>query len=110
MSQHRLRTTVNGQPMFVMSGWDNQLQTFFLTIEDEKGEVIYSDIDDMPFTVLGLQPIQCFDFFVEKAEKYGVILPEPMIEAIKEDQVIEPMNRFVVWESSGEKKSDSCAI
>ena len=82
MSQHYFETTCKGKHITVLVGWDYGAQGFFMVIEDEEYEVIWSNLlhakNPFPKT---LEP------FLKVLEKIHITMPQPMIHEVIQDSI-----------------------
>lgn len=112
MSQHRYSTMHEKRPVCVLVGWDKPLQGFFLVIEYEDSmddEYLYSNLEDLSLVAFcGLPPT--FDHFSKKLQEFGIDLPGVMLQELEMDKRSNTGNRTVVYDMSGEVKSDSARI
>lgn len=102
MSQHycETRSSVSGEKVCVLMGWDRMLSNFFLVIEkgapeDNESDFIYSsDRDPGPLS----KPMT---YYQEKLADLGISVPSLMVEEIIRDQAHSVGNRQVNWNENG---------
>lgn len=95
MSQHVFRTTLNGQKIEVLAGWDRPLRGYFLVI----GLIGHKDMIDEPYLFSNLDIPEShpksFDYFREVLEEIGICVPQEMIEEIIRDGAVNKGNKRV---------------
>lgn len=93
MSQHVFKTTLDGEPVSVLLGWDRPLAYFFLVVEQlsEKndGIYLYSNLDDPGAVNCSL------DYFRQKLSELGISVPESMFIEAESDRKRNVGNRLV---------------
>ncbi len=86
----------------VLVGWDRPLQGFFLVIDEE-----HSD-GNMPLTVYTnlcekVPHPKTFDHFESVLKRFGVELPNALMEELLVDQKIQAGNKMVFWDQDGSR-------
>ena len=93
MSQHVFKTTLDGEPVSVLLGWDRPLAYFVLGVEQlsEKndGIYLYSNLDDPGAVNCSL------DYFRQKLSELGISVPESMFIEAESDRKRNVGNRLV---------------
>lgn len=98
MSQHRLVTSAIGaDKVEVLIGWDRPLSGFFAVVStpgcgDDEGSTLYSNLDER--LTRDVHP-KDFDFFLPRLAGLGIVLPEDIVEAVKQDGVENAGNKCV---------------
>lgn len=96
MSQHILRTSVDGQSLEVQMGWDSPMKWFYLVVspvcdDDELDNPIYSNLFESDPAAKDLE------YYLGVCEKLGITLPDDMVAGVREDQETGAMNRRVEY-------------
>jgi hypothetical protein len=101
MSQHRLRTLRNGEPVEVLLGWDRRLRCFFMVVEtcaqQEGGddEHLYDNLHEAdPFT-------KDLPYFRAKLAELGIAAPESLFVEVQRDAEHNAGNRRVEHQPDG---------
>jgi len=98
MSQHRLRTSAIGaHSVEVLIGWDRPMSGFFAVVstldsDDDEGGTLYCNLDER--LNQDVHP-QDFDFFSPRLAALGIVLPEDIVQAVKQDGVETVGNKYV---------------
>jgi hypothetical protein len=90
VSQHYYETAAKDRELRILAGWDRPLQGFFLVIMDSDGEVLASNLE------LPVSHPKNFSEFKPFLDKYGIVLPDEMVDEIIDDGASNMGNR-VVW-------------
>lgn len=98
MSQHVFKTTLKGQKIEVLAGWDRPLQGFFLVIE----RIGHGDRDDEPYLFSNLDMTEShpksFDRFRNVLDEFGITVPMEMTDEIILDGTANKGNKRVLHE------------
>ena len=101
MSQHYFDTTIGGEAVTVMMGWDRPLQGYFMLIESTQREgYIYSHLQDIDL-------VKCdgfassIDYFIDKMRELGVAVPSRMLAEVGADGESNVGNRYVSYGVEG---------
>jgi hypothetical protein len=112
MSQHIFSTTVNGEEISVLMGWDRPLQGFFLVVQrcnyepvpgksyNEADLYVYSNLNDRNLLKCSGLP-KTIDYFVSKLDKLGISVPTEIFENIQSDSRHNVGNKLVTYKMDG---------
>ncbi|HDY8067258.1 TPA: hypothetical protein RQK90_004309 [Vibrio vulnificus] len=88
MSQH----TFDVSSYHVLCGWDRPLQGYFLVIEhDEHDAPLYSNLYEAP------SHPDTFDVFLVVLARFGLPVPDGLIEALEQDKRNNVGNQLTQW-------------
>lgn len=101
MSQHILKTSLDGQPVQVQMGWDSPMKWYYLVVSpvDADGELndpIYSNLYETDAKSKDLQ------YYLGVCANLGIAIPDEMIAGVEDDRKTGAMNRVVEY---GEDKA-----
>ena len=109
MSQHIVEVAMNGNPVSVTLGYDRQINYVFCTVTTDQDEVLYSDLDDDKARLVQ----QDIAYYRPVLARLGLVVPETMYAAVREDQLARRGNRLVLYGSDGQAKEQrraSCGV
>lgn len=96
MSQHILKTKVDGQPVEVQMGWDSPMKWFYLVVspvcdDGELDDPLYSNIFETDPASKDL------NYYLGVCKTFGITVPADMIAGVIEDKETGVMNRRVEY-------------
>ncbi len=89
MSQHKYKTCLEKQEVTVLMGWDRPLQYFYLVIDANDSDPVWSNLDLR-------NPYQNdLTLYKKVLNQHGITVPEQMFSEILQDKELDVGNKTV---------------